>query len=231
MIPTIPTSIVVAVFALIGVLLTVLVTWSVAQRRIAAEHVTRERAKWRHKIRVQALKVHDAILCGEAATVGRLQSEFRALLNPFDPHDQAILKCIAVVESYEERKMKADEFSRRISLLLKHDWERAKLEAGLLSWNWMWKPERVQLERTCGKNGEHCAWKELPRCQKYEVRKLRALAFAAAALTVGIFACLLTAGILACLWNDKSSLPTNESSRTRVLAEVGENDRACDADG
>ena len=33
-------------------------------------------------------------------------------------------------ESRQERQERTEEFAGRISLLLKHDWERAKLEAG-----------------------------------------------------------------------------------------------------
>ncbi len=119
-ISTMKVSIVVAVITLVGVALTAFVTWLIAQRQILAKHVTAERAKWRKNVRAQALEVHDAILCGDGEKIGRLRSEFRALLNPFDCQDQAILKCMTVDGSREEV---TEEFAGRISLLLKHDWD------------------------------------------------------------------------------------------------------------
>ena len=115
-----------------------LLTWSVAQRRISIENITQERKKWRDNIREKSLKVHDAIVSGDQAKINRLRCEFRALLNPNDCKDNKIVKSLKlkVVENgtttinLEELEERAEDFAERISHLLKHDWERAKLEAG-----------------------------------------------------------------------------------------------------
>ena len=194
----------------------------IAQRRIAAEHVTAERAKWREKIRAQALKVHDAILSGDAAVVGRLQSEFRALLNPFDRHDQAILDCMTVDSSSQELKNRADEFAGRISLLLKHDWERAKLEAGFFLYRWVLEAKRRPFEGSHGEIGERRACKGLRWPKKYKIRTLRALVVIAIAALVAVV-------ILACLSWERPGTPMDKGARTQVPADVGENDHASDA--
>ena len=80
--------------ALAAAAVSALVTWLIAQRRIAVENVTAERAKWRGEIRTLALQAHDAILHGKRAVVRRLKNEFRTLLNPFNAEDRKILKCM-----------------------------------------------------------------------------------------------------------------------------------------
>ena len=163
-------SIALALISLLAVALTAFVTWLIAQRQILAQHVTAERAKWRENVRAQALEVYDAMLCGDADKVGRLQSKFRALLNPFDRHDQTVLDCMAVDESLQERKKLADVFARRVSLLLKHDWERAKLEAGFFLWRLVLKPRRVPLnwDDVDGRVLDAC--RELRWYEKYKIR-------------------------------------------------------------
>ena len=72
-----------------------------------------------------------------------------ALLSPFDEEDIKLLSSIAVVDcdDKEERERKAEEFTKRVALLLKHDWERAKLEAGFFLCHWIWEAERHPLDR------------------------------------------------------------------------------------
>ena len=100
----------------IGAAIIALVAWLVAQAQIKARHVTEERARWRSQVRETASKMHKAFLSGDVAETTRLQREFTALLNPFDREDQEILDCV--------KNNRPDEFDIRISLLLKHDWER-----------------------------------------------------------------------------------------------------------
>lgn len=164
---------VVALIALAGVGFTAIVTWSISQRRIAADHITAERAKWRDRIRVQALLVHDAILSNDAIALSRLRDEFRALLNPFDPEDRKILNGIKVVEPTKVREEEAERFARQISLLLKHDWDRAKLEAGFFLGRWTLTVKRWGLDWTCGKRGERREQNGLRWYEKYKVRPVR----------------------------------------------------------
>ena len=162
--------------------LTALVTWFIAERRIAVKYITEERAKWRKQVRKLELKVHDAILRNQdnEKELRRLRSEFSALLNPFSSEDREILNCITVKGSRKKRKKRAKKFTRRISLLLKHDWERAKLEAGWCLPRWTLKAKRHRLG--CDK-GEGCRCRNangLPWRDKYKVRPMPA------ALVLGI---------------------------------------------
>ena len=188
----------IALITLAGVVLTAFATWSIAQRRIAAQHVIAERAKWRNDIRTKALLVHDAMLRGETATVARLKIDLAARLNPFDRHDQELLKCMVVKDSDKARQCAACEFARRISLLLKHDWDRAKLEASVFVWRWFLDVRRWGLDWDDHKSGEDnfrgglelCARKRrahkvLWLCEKYKLRKYK-LRWGRAAFTLTV---------------------------------------------
>ena len=166
---------VVALITLTGVGFTAVVTWSISQRRIAADHITAERAKWRERIRAQALLVHNAILDDDAIALSRLKNEFRALLNPFDPADRKILDSIEVSKPRNLGEMEAEEFARQISLLLKHDWDRAKLEAGFFLGRWTLSVNRWGLEWACGKGGQRRARDGLRWYEKYKIRPVRTL--------------------------------------------------------
>lgn len=104
-----------------------IVSWWIAERHIVIENITKERAKWRDRIREHSAKVQTAIITSNEVELCRLRSIFRLLLNPHHEEDQEIINSIHVDESNPEKK--AEEFSKRVSLLLKHDWERAKREA------------------------------------------------------------------------------------------------------
>jgi hypothetical protein len=103
-----------------------LVSLRVGDRRIAIENVTQERAKWRDKIRANASEACVAILTSDSGAIARLQSSFALLLNPHDAEDRAIVCSIACSNDASEQ---AEQFTQRVALLLKHDWERAKREA------------------------------------------------------------------------------------------------------
>ena len=102
-----------------------------AQRRISIENITQDRRAWREKIRENALLVHDALISRNEKSLNRLRAEFAALLNPKDMDDKEIIGCITLPDDGQEIE-RANEFAERIALLLKHDWERVKLEAGPL---------------------------------------------------------------------------------------------------
>ena len=141
----------------IGAAIIALIAWLVAQAQIKARHVTEERARWRRQIRETASKTHGAFLAGNVRETIRLQKEFRALLNPFDREDLEILDCL--------ENNRADEFDTRISLLLKHDWERGKLEASFFS---LRKAKRVPF-----KLHERAGDRKLGFFEEYEIRWLR----------------------------------------------------------
>ncbi len=145
------------------------VTWTVAERRIAAEHVTAERAKWRKKVRRKALEVHDTLLLETPAEpqLFRLRMEFGALLNPHDREDRGILNCIEAGDPDGCPRDRAREFGDRIALLLKHDWQRVKLEAGFFLWRWMLRarrcPYQCQADGTRDRTGRTEARTSEPR--------------------------------------------------------------------
>lgn len=170
-------KIVLSFITLFGVVATAFVTWLIAQRRLMGEHVTAERTKWRKKIRKKALEVHDVIVSGKIDEALKLQNEFRVLLNPFDQSDHEILRCIDAKGSEADRESRARDFARSISLLLKHDWDRAKLEAGLFPSRWFVKAKRISLECAYGKNGICCS--QTSRLNKqFEIKWKKILAFA-----------------------------------------------------
>lgn len=200
-------SILLAVFTLVGVTFTAFVTWLIARRQILVQHVTAERAKWRENIRAQALEVHNAIMCGDTEKLGCLQNEFRVLLNPFDSQDQAILASMVLDESCQEPQKQAEEFAGRISLLLKHDWDRAKLEAGFFLCGWVVEPRRLPWNEGDASRARDVCNRELRWCKKYRIRLLCMLALV---LAIGA----ITMGILACVCNDSLSTLTGQRGAT-----------------
>lgn len=129
------------------------------QRRIQMDNVVQERAKWRDQIRCLASDVHEAIMepdpSKRKADLIKLKVKFRTVLNPFDPEDKKIVHSIdnaykcgcghrcGCGTTPEER---SDEFSKIVSRLLKHDWERAKEEVKHPLWQWR-KAERGKRRR------------------------------------------------------------------------------------
>ena len=145
-----------------------LVTWLNVRRQIKAKYITNERAKWRDEIRMLTRKALKAILDKKYSEGNKeikcIQNRLRILLNPFDCQDQAILDCMTNATLGQNSEEQADEFSKRISLLLKHDWERAKDEAGFLWCRCKSSPKRRPLEcygkccacKDCGKSRCYC---------------------------------------------------------------------------
>jgi len=103
-------------------------TWT-SQRKISIENITQERTKWREKIRDKSLEVHNAFVDRDKKKLQQLKLEFSLILNPEDDEDKGIIGSIHLPEQGKEEELSM-EFSKRVSLLLKHDWERVKLEAG-----------------------------------------------------------------------------------------------------
>jgi len=101
-----------------------------AARTIKAECVTKERGKWRDRVPRLALQVHKAATAKDTTRLAELVLEFRlVVLNPNDPEDVEIWHTI---ESLIDKPERLPEFCLRVSLLLKHDWERAKWETQTL---------------------------------------------------------------------------------------------------
>lgn len=117
--------------AVVSAIVAGLVTLRTSERKIEIENITKERAKWREKIRENAYLVRQAATRTDTSRTERLSDlrlTFELLLNPRDPEDLGILSCIDTLKN-ENDESHLFEFSKRVSYLLKHDWERAKCEA------------------------------------------------------------------------------------------------------
>jgi hypothetical protein len=103
-----------------------------SERAIQIENITKERAKWRDKIRCLALEAQQAARGKNGVKLAELRLGFCLNLNPFDDEDCAIIAIISRFSGSEQVDEKTLlEFSDRLALLLKHDWDRAKHEAEL----------------------------------------------------------------------------------------------------
>jgi len=111
-----------ATSAVISAIVSGLFARRTSERAIQIENITKERAKWRDKIREQALAVHKAAKAKDAVSLGELRLSFSLNLNPTDPEDAGILKTItAMAKATTPDETGEQEFADRVALLLKHD--------------------------------------------------------------------------------------------------------------
>ena len=106
-----------------------LVTLRTAERKIVIENITQQRRAWREKVRSKAIEVVQAFDKKETVKLRELYVGFQVILNPEDPNDNDILDSLWAMLSENASNHLVIEFSEKLSLLLKHDWERAKREA------------------------------------------------------------------------------------------------------
>jgi len=144
-----------------------------AQRKISIENITQDRRVWREKVRDKALSVHDSLISRNQKSLDKLRAEFRAILNPMDKEDQDIIKCIYLPENGKELE-RAEQFAERIALLLKHDWQRAKWEAGpfikrVMGVRAFFEPKRKKYDDYVKEKQQHESGKE----DKKEVNRVR----------------------------------------------------------
>ncbi len=119
-----------ATSAVLSAIVTGFVARRTSERAIQIENITKERAKWRDKVREQALAVHKAVRQKDPAALGGLRLSLSLNLNPTDLEDVAILSAVTAMANATTPDDKANqEFGDRIALLLKHDWDRARNEA------------------------------------------------------------------------------------------------------
>lgn len=122
-----------------------LVSLRTSERQIAIENITKQREIWRDKVRTKSLDVTNAIENKALSKLCGLYTEFSHLLNPEDTEDLAILSLLWCFKSGDFEEKSHVEFIERVSLLLKHDWERAKREAK--PWFFFTKePERTKYD-------------------------------------------------------------------------------------
>jgi hypothetical protein len=122
------------VSAVVSALVTGFVSRRNSERTIQIENITKERAKWRDKIREFALGVQQAATAKDIAKLKQARLGFCLSLNPLDGEDGGILTTIDKLGNPQAPDTGLQEFSDRVALLLKHDWERAKREAK----PWVW---------------------------------------------------------------------------------------------
>jgi hypothetical protein len=93
------------------------------------ENVTQERAKWRSAIRALADALIKAAREGDTKEAERHCAQLALNVNPFDAEDKALVEIAKKLSESPTLDGHLVEFTDRIALLLKHDWERAKREA------------------------------------------------------------------------------------------------------
>lgn len=106
-----------------------LVTLRMSERKIAIENITQQRQIWREKIRCLANHLKKSYKSGEKDTLHDHYIELQLLLNPEDDNDQSILDTVWEMIEAKGSDDRHIVLSEKLSLLLKHDWERAKREA------------------------------------------------------------------------------------------------------
>lgn len=110
-------------------LVAALVSLRSSERKIHVENVTQERAKWRGVMRALGDALIKAAREGDTKKVERLCAQLALNVNPFDAEDKALVEIAKKFSEATDLDGHFVEFTDRMALLLKHDWERAKREA------------------------------------------------------------------------------------------------------
>lgn len=98
-----------------------------SDKSIQIENVTKERKEWRDRIRVLVVETASAFHDKKADQLKQIEAELIVRLNPGDQEDVEALECFKKLRiNWKDSDL--EEFSDRISFLLKHDWERVKRE-------------------------------------------------------------------------------------------------------
>lgn len=114
---------------LLAALVAALVSHHSSERKIHAENVTQERAKWRNAMRELADEINKAARAGDSKEIGLRCAQLALNVNPFDLEDKGLVQAAESLAAPSDLNASVREFTDRIALLLKHDWERAKREA------------------------------------------------------------------------------------------------------
>lgn len=117
-------------YALIGAWLASFLRLRKDERSIQIEHVTRERTRWRDQIRALTNETVKILSDAKSENFTRdtlsCRSRLVIALNPNDPFDTELIEYLDKL--IEKKESNINGFTLRISLLLKHDWERVKNE-------------------------------------------------------------------------------------------------------
>ncbi|MEO8120232.1 MAG: hypothetical protein ABI606_13065 [Rhodoferax sp.] len=110
-------------------LVAALVSLRSSERKIQVENITQERAKWRSAMRELADAIIKAAREGNMGEIERRSAQLVLNVNPFDAEDKALVVGSKRLSGVTDLDVSISEFTERMALLLKHDWERAKREA------------------------------------------------------------------------------------------------------
>jgi hypothetical protein len=113
--------------SVIAAIVTAYFTKLINDKKNIIENVVKERKKWRDRIREIVQETSDIFEHKSIADLNNIKSQLTVLLNPMDKSDIAILESLnKIKESWEINAL--EEFNDRVSYLLKHDWDRVKIE-------------------------------------------------------------------------------------------------------
>lgn len=115
--------------SLLAALVAALVSVRTNERNINIENVTQERAKWRDVMRALSDSLTKAARSEDLETVELYCAQLSLNVNPFDGEDKALVKAAQLLATADGKDAQIKDFTERMALLLKHDWERAKHEA------------------------------------------------------------------------------------------------------
>lgn len=174
-------------YVLLGAFVGGILTYFTTLRTLFNQSVVGERKDWRDEVRKITLDVIKAVENRELRDLAALRHRLAMRLNPGDPEDNAILNC-AILQGGATCAGAVDEFVSRISILLKHDWERAKLETSFVK-KYFVRPNRPS----------YCAAKRGPKTAEF--RKFIHFSWSfAAAIAVVIFLLIIPLIVEPYLW-------------------------------
>lgn len=119
-----------------------LVALRTTERKIAIENITQQRKLWRNSVREKCMEAVKAFNNNDELRATEIYIELQLILNPLDANDRSVLDTLWDMQSKHEDSKLVVELAEKLSLLLKHDWERAKLEAKPI-WFRKSEPERI----------------------------------------------------------------------------------------
>ncbi len=131
-----------------------------SNKKIKLEVITNERQKWRDKMRHLTEKMVMANMYYNYNEMKAIYHQIKTRLNPLDEEDSALLDSVkhlfdegkkgnsTCINSEGCEKIEGkdiDEFTTRMALLLKYDWERAKCESAPW-WHFKLEPSRIKYD-------------------------------------------------------------------------------------
>lgn len=191
-----------------------------SNKKIKLEVITNKRKKWRDTMRFLSKEMVRASLRINHDEMKIIYHQFKVRLNPNDDEDLGLLEsakilfdnsekrkfaCIELDESVEVGDEVIDEFTTRVALLLKHDWERAKCESAPW-WHLKFEPSRIKYcdlieKKKC--NAVNCFFEDVKKLYKRVVVFLRCLIVVSISLSISslaIFLVILSFKFLKLIW-------------------------------